>query len=43
MIFIPSKAGISHAPEEYSTFKDMGQGTQLLLNTILSLDQLKEY
>ena len=43
MIFIPSKAGISHAPEEYSTFNDMGQGTQLLLNTILSLDQLKEY
>ena len=43
MIFIPSKAGISHAPEEYSTFKDMGQGTQLLLNTIMSLDQLKEY
>ena len=39
MIFIPSKAGISHAPEEYSTFKDIGQGTQLLLNTILSLDQ----
>lgn len=39
MIFIPSKAGISHAPEEYSSFKDIGQGTQLLLNTILSLDQ----
>lgn len=42
MIFIPSKAGISHAPEEYSTFKDIGQGTQLLLNTILSLDQLEK-
>lgn len=38
MIFIPSKNGISHSPKEYSTFKDMGQGTQLLLNTILSLD-----
>ncbi|MGB1444281.1 MAG: Zn-dependent hydrolase [Flavobacteriaceae bacterium] len=43
MIFIPSKAGISHAPEEYSSFKDIGQGTQLLLNTILSLDQLEKF
>ncbi|MGC6421650.1 MAG: Zn-dependent hydrolase [Flavobacteriaceae bacterium] len=38
MIFIPSKNGISHSPQEYSSFEDMGQGTQLLLNTILSLD-----
>ena len=39
MIFIPSKAGISQLKlprEPYSTFKDIGQGTQLLLNTILS-------
>lgn len=40
MIFIPSKGGISHSPQEYSSFEDVGQGTQLLLNTILSLDKM---
>jgi len=42
MIFIPSKGGISHSPEEYSTFEQMANGTNALLNTILSLDKLNE-
>jgi len=40
MIFIPSRGGISHSPEEYSTFEQMANGTNVLLNTILTLDKL---
>lgn len=39
MIFIPSKDGISHAPEEYSSKKDIANGANVLLNTILTLDR----
>jgi N-carbamoyl-L-amino-acid hydrolase len=39
MIFIPSKGGISHSPDEFSSFEDMAKGTQLLLETILALDK----
>jgi len=42
MIFIPSKGGISHSPEEYSSFEQMVNGTNVLLNTILSLDKLNK-
>ncbi len=40
MIFIPSKGGVSHSPDEYSTFKEMTNGANVLLNTILELDQI---
>lgn len=40
MIFIPSKGGISHSPEEYSSFEQMANGTNVLLNTILALDMM---
>lgn len=39
MIFIPSRAGISHAPTEYSTPQDIANGANVLLKTILSLDK----
>jgi N-carbamoyl-L-amino-acid hydrolase len=39
MIFIPSRGGISHSPEEYSSIEDMANGVQLLLETILELDK----
>lgn len=42
MIFIPSQGGISHSPKEFSNLEDMTRGTQLLLETILSLDRKKE-
>jgi N-carbamoyl-L-amino-acid hydrolase len=38
MIFIPSQAGISHAPEEYSDDSDCVAGARLLLAAILALD-----
>lgn len=40
MIFIPSKGGISHSPEEYSSFEQIANGTNVLLNTILALDMM---
>jgi len=39
MIFIPSKNGISHAPEEFSTKEDIANGINVLLHTILELDK----
>jgi hydantoinase/carbamoylase family amidase len=39
MIFIPSTNGISHNWKEWTDFKDVKVGTQLLLATILTLSQ----
>ena len=39
MIFVPSKDGISHSPDEYSSPKDMANGVTVLLRTILTLDK----
>lgn len=39
MIFIPSKAGISHAPEEYSSPEAIAKGANVLLHTLLELDK----
>ncbi len=39
MIFIPSKGGISHSPKEFSSPKDMANGANVLLRTILALDK----
>ncbi|TLP48692.1 Zn-dependent hydrolase [Cohaesibacter sp. CAU 1516] len=37
LIFVPSKDGISHAPEEWTDWPDIEKGAQLMLNTILQL------
>ena len=39
MIFVPSIAGISHAPEEHTADEDIANGTQVLLRTLLALDE----
>ena len=39
MIFVPSQAGISHAVTEYTRPDDCVQGTNVLLHTLISLDQ----
>lgn len=41
MIFIPSIGGISHSPKEFSTVTDMANGANVLIQTILQLDQSK--
>ncbi len=38
MIFIPSIAGISHAPEEFSRPQDIANGANVLLRSVLQLD-----
>jgi beta-ureidopropionase / N-carbamoyl-L-amino-acid hydrolase len=39
MVFVPSQAGISHAPAEYTSAADCTLGAQLLLDAVLLLDQ----
>ena len=39
MIFVPSRAGISHAPKEFSSWDDIANGTEVLYRTILQLDK----
>ena len=39
MIFIPSKGGKSHCPDEYTDGKDIENGIKILIDTILELDK----
>ena len=39
MIFVPSEAGVSHAETEYSSPEQCTQGANVLLHTLLRLDQ----
>ena len=41
MIFVPSRDGISHAPQEFSSWDDIANGTEVLYRTVLRLDQSK--
>ncbi len=38
MIFVPSKDGVSHAPDEFTSPDDMARGASVLLRTILKID-----
>jgi N-carbamoyl-L-amino-acid hydrolase len=38
MIFVPSKDGISHAPQEYTAPADIANGVDVLLRTLLAID-----
>jgi N-carbamoyl-L-amino-acid hydrolase len=38
MIFVPSVAGISHSPREYTAPEDVTRGADVLLRTLLGLD-----
>ena len=37
LVFIPSRAGISHAPEEFSKWSDIVAGARLMLSTLTDL------
>ncbi len=41
MIFVPSRDGISHSPEEFTSFEMIYKGANVLLNTIVELDKTK--
>lgn len=37
MIFVPSRGGISHSPEEWTDYEDLARGTEILMDTLLKL------
>jgi N-carbamoyl-L-amino-acid hydrolase len=39
MIFVPSIDGVSHSPQEFTPAKDVANGANVLLRTILKIDQ----
>lgn len=39
MLFVPSKNGISHNPEEWTDYEQIARGTDVLANTLLELAQ----
>lgn len=39
MIFVPSRAGVSHAPEEFTAPDDIVRGADVLLRTLLAMDR----
>jgi N-carbamoyl-L-amino-acid hydrolase len=39
MIFVPSIGGVSHSPKEFTPAKDVANGANVLLHTILKIDQ----
>jgi beta-ureidopropionase / N-carbamoyl-L-amino-acid hydrolase len=39
MIFVPSVDGISHSPKEFTSPKDMANGANVLLRTVLAIDR----
>ena len=38
MLFVPSKNGRSHCPEEFSTFEHICLGTEVIAGTITQID-----
>lgn len=38
MVFVPSKNGISHTPEEWTDYEQIQKGVMVLLNTAIALD-----
>lgn len=42
MLFVPSRAGISHAPEEWAAFDDVLQGAEVLAAATQTLSELAE-
>lgn len=40
MIFVPSIGGVSHSPKEFTPAKDVANGANVLLHTILKIDQI---
>jgi len=39
MIFVPSRGGISHSPQEYTAPLDMARGAHVLYRTVMKLDE----
>ena len=42
MIFVPSKDGLSHCPEEYTATSEFVKGTNILFEAVKELTEAKE-
>ncbi len=42
MVFVPSRDGKSHCPEEYTEIRDIAVATDMIFETVLSIDQSME-
>lgn len=42
MIFVPSKGGISHSPDEWTDYEEVAKGADVLANTLLKLANMEE-
>ncbi|WP_431472920.1 Zn-dependent hydrolase [Ornithinimicrobium sp. W1665] len=42
MIFVPSRGGLSHVPEEWTSANEIARGVEVLLDSIMALDKLGE-
>ncbi|MFZ7101624.1 MAG: Zn-dependent hydrolase [Peptococcaceae bacterium] len=40
LIFVPSKEGRSHCPEEWTAYEDVQKGIEIVLNTVLDIAQI---
>jgi acetylornithine deacetylase/succinyl-diaminopimelate desuccinylase-like protein len=38
MIFVPSRQGVSHAPEEWSSVEDIARGVEVMTAALRALD-----
>ncbi len=41
MIFVPSAGGVSHSPREWTSWEDCARGADVLLASVLALDELQ--
>ena len=41
LIFVPSKDGLSHHPDEWTDYKELKKGVELMLNTVVELGRKK--
>ena len=39
MVFIPSKNGVSHSPEESSKYEDLARAVDVVADTVLKLNR----
>lgn len=42
MVFVPSRGGISHSPEEWTDYRQLREGTEILAQTLLDLSNMTE-
>jgi acetylornithine deacetylase/succinyl-diaminopimelate desuccinylase-like protein len=39
MVFVPSRQGVSHAPDEWSSVEDIARGVEVMATALRALDE----